>query len=151
RLAGSPVEIAGGRNSALGVVCKKRRDFQRSPTVDAVGPGKDWSKQIRGARQVGKCERKEQVFFRPRRWPQAGDIRIVSRAFPDRLIENRRVRGEAGYGELADVVLQRAAVKEIAGNIVEPEALSEIVEFAVRVHGVTFKRGRNLRPPPAHF
>jgi len=58
----------------------------------------------------------------------AADFRVVPRTVGDRVVEDRRVRGQPGDRKLVDVALQRAAIEQVAGDIVEPQALAELVE-----------------------
>ena len=46
-------------------------------------------------------------------------------AVRDRMVEDRRVRGQPGDRQLVDVALQRAAGQQVAGDVVEPEALAQ--------------------------
>ena len=40
------------------------------------------------------------------------------------MIENRRIRGQPCYRQIIDISLQRTAVEQVAGDVVEPDALS---------------------------
>jgi hypothetical protein len=44
------------------------------------------------------------------------------------MIKDGRIRSEAGHREIVDVGFQRAAGEQIAGDVVEPEALTEVVQ-----------------------
>jgi hypothetical protein len=44
------------------------------------------------------------------------------------MIENRRVRRQSGDGELGYVTLERAVIQQVPRNIVEPKALTKIME-----------------------
>jgi hypothetical protein len=57
------------------------------------------------------------------------------------MIKDRRVRCEPGHRKFVDVALQRAAVQQLAGDIVEPQALAEIVKRPRRFHGVILGLG----------
>jgi len=46
------------------------------------------------------------------------------------------VGGETGNGELVDVAAERTAVQQVSRDIVQPEALTQIVEFLRRIHRV---------------
>jgi hypothetical protein len=54
------------------------------------------------------------------------------------MIENCGIRCEPSNRKFGDVALQRAAVQKIAGDIVEPQALTEVVECLRRVHRSAF-------------
>ena len=68
--------------------------------------------------------------------------RVVGGAALDRLIEDRRVRREPRHRQLVDVALQRAGREQVARDVVEPEALAEIVELLCRVHRVALRVDR---------
>ena len=57
------------------------------------------------------------------------------------MIEDRRIRGEPGHRKLVDVALQRAAVQQLAGDVVEPEALAEIVQLSWSVSSCHLQAG----------
>ena len=45
----------------------------------------------------------------------------------DRVIENRRIGGEPRHRPFVDIAFQRAAVQQIARDVVEPDALAQIM------------------------
>ena len=53
--------------------------------------------------------------------------RVVGPAVLDGVVENGRIRGQTGDGEFIDVALERPGVEQVAGDVVEPEALAEVV------------------------
>jgi hypothetical protein len=53
-----------------------------------------------------------------------GDRRVICRTVLNGVIENGRIRGEPRNRQIVDVPLQRAAVQQVAGNVVEPDALA---------------------------
>ena len=59
---------------------------------------------------------------------------VVGGGIADRLVENGRVRGQSGDRELVDVTAQRAVVENLAGDVVQPEALAEVVQLLGLVH-----------------
>jgi hypothetical protein len=61
------------------------------------------------------------------------DRRVISRAVPDGAIEDGRIRSKPRYRILIDVTLQRSAVQQVARDVVEPDALTQIVELLRRV------------------
>ena len=61
------VEIARRREGALRVVREQRRDLERYPAIDAVGPGEDRPEQIGGPGQIRQRQVEEQVLARLRR------------------------------------------------------------------------------------
>src|SRR5258707_236154 len=56
------------------------------------------------------------------------DRGVVRRAGLDRVVEDRRVGSQPRHRELPDVARERAVSKDVAGNVVEPETLSLVVE-----------------------
>jgi hypothetical protein len=67
----------------------------------------------------------------------AKDLLVIPFALGDRVVEDRRVGGEPGDGFRLDVAFERAAIEEIAGDVVQPKALAELVEVtgSGRGHG----------------
>src|SRR4051812_16414965 len=59
---------------------------------------------------------------------------IVRRAVLDRLVEYGRVRGKSRHREFVNVALQRSAIKQITRDVVQPYALSEVVEQLCSFH-----------------
>ena len=55
------------------------------------------------------------------------------------MVKYRRIRSEPGYRQLVDVTLERAFVQQITRDVVEPEALTEVVQHL---------RGFHFLPPP---
>jgi hypothetical protein len=128
-------------NRRPGVVRQQRRDFQRNPTVDAACSVVNRPEQVRGLRKVLHRQFEKQVFSRLAVREFAFDRVIVVFAVPDSVIEDRGVRCEPRHRKLVDVALQRAAVQQLAGDIVEPQALTEIVERPCRFHRVILRLG----------
>ena len=60
------------------------------------------------------------------------DVVVVGAAL-DRVVEDGRVRGQARDRQLVDVARERAAGEELARDVVEPEALAELVELLCRL------------------
>src|SRR4029077_12119081 len=65
------------------------------------------------------------------------DVAIIIRAALDRVIEDCRIRRKSRDRKVVDVPPQRAAFQQIAGNVVEPETLAELVERLRWVHSAT--------------
>ena len=139
-LAAALAEIARRGDRALRVMREKRRDLERYPAIDTVGAGEDGPQQIGSPGQIRQRQFEEQIFRRLRARSVPSDVAVVVGAVLDRMIEDRRIRGETRHREFVDVALQRAAVQEVAGDVVEPEALAEIVQGLCRVH----RAGSNL-------
>src|SRR5262250_1999620 len=88
----------------------------------------DCAERVRSTRNVAQRQVEEQFLpgfaFRQR----VTDAGIVSRTVLDRMVEDRWIRGKSGHRQVVDVVLQRTAVEQLARDIVEPEALSQVLE-----------------------
>jgi hypothetical protein len=93
----------------------------------------DLLEEVGGAAEVRDRELEEQRFGLEALLAQLGDLPVVIAAAADRLVEDRGVGGEAGHVEIVDVALQRAVVQDPAGDVVEPEALPQVVELLGRV------------------
>ena len=123
--------LAACLDRRVGVVGEQRRDLERDAAVDAVGALVDRLEEVGGARRSSRASSKksapraDSIPVRP--VAQLGDLLVVGVAAGDRLVEDRRVGGEAGDRELVDVALQGAVVEHLAGDVVEPEALAEVV------------------------
>ena len=68
---------------------------------------------------------------------------VVGSAAFDRVIEDRRIRRKTGHREFVYVALERAVVQQIARDVVEPDALTLIVEQLCRFQRVTSTRDLN--------
>ena len=127
----------------LGVVGDQRRDLERAEAVDAGGALVDRGEEVGGVAQVGDRQLEEDPLGRSGADPllgngagaELGDLLVVGVAAGDRLVEDRRVRGQAGDRELVDVAGERAVAQHRAGDVVEPEALAQLVQFRGRLHG----------------
>ena len=71
--------------------------------------------------------------------------RVVVGALADGVVEDGGIRGQSGDGELVDVFPQRPLRQKGAGDVVEPDALTEVVEKLRRIHGVTSRPPRGGR------
>ncbi len=65
---------------------------------------------------------------------EGSDLLVVVGAAGQRLVEDRRVRRQAGDGKVGDVSRERPARQERAGDVVEPQALAGVVQSCCRVH-----------------
>ncbi len=84
---------------------------------------------VAGAAQVTERELEEQLLAALAGRQQFGGLLVVGVAGAERLVEDRRVGGQAGPVEVADVARDRAVVDRVAGDVVEPEALPQLVQF----------------------
>src|SRR5262249_21220682 len=66
-------------------------------------------------------------------------------ALADRVIEDRGIGGEPGHREGIDIALQGAVVQQLAGDGVEPEALTKVVQVAGWLHRVVLQKARSGR------
>ena len=78
----------------------------------------------------------EQILGRLLAGRALGNVVVVIGAVLDRMIEDCRIRGQPGHRKFVDVALERAAVHKAASDIVEPEALTAVVECLCWFHRV---------------
>ncbi len=105
------------------VVGDQRRDLERDEAVDAGGAAVDVGEEVGGVAQVGERQLEEDPLVvvgadslaRCRLRRQLGDLLVVGVAAGDRLVEDRRVRGQAGDREVADVALEHPFARASAG------------------------------------
>src|SRR5262249_4164172 len=102
-----------------------------------VGPLMDGPEQVRGAAEILQRQAEENLLRRLPGTKPACDGVIVGRAVPDGMIEDRRVGGEPGHAELFHIALQGAAVQQVAGDVVEPQALTQVMQRLRCLHVVT--------------
>ena len=50
------------------------------------------------------------------------------------MIEDGGIRRKPCHRELIDIALQRTVIQQLAGDVVEPEALADVVELCARFH-----------------
>ena len=96
-----------------------------------------WQKHVGRARQVLERELEEQRLAGIAASGQTADFVVVFIAMGDGMIEDGGVRGQAGDRKLLNVALQRAAIEQFAGDVVEPKALSGPAQFCRRIHSLT--------------
>ncbi len=129
------VQLRRLRDRRRGVVGELRRDLERAEAVDAGGALVDRREEVGGVAQVGDRQREEDVLDRAR--AEFGDLLVVGVAAGDRLVEDRRVRGQPGDRELLDVAGEDAFGQHRAGDVVEPEALAQFVQLLRGFHART--------------
>src|SRR5262249_49240413 len=105
--------------------------------VHATGSVVNWPKEVRRLSDILQRELEEQLLPRLALRELALDRAIVVAAVLDRVIEDRRVRGQPRHRELVDVAAQHARLQQVARDVVEPEALAEIVQDASGLHAFT--------------
>ena len=104
----------------------------------------DVAEEVGRVAQVGEGQFEEDVLVRVGTRPVAalgrtadlGDLLVVGIARADRLFEDARVRGQPGDREVIDVPLQGARAEHVPGDVVDPEALAELVQFLRGLHVV---------------
>ena len=97
------------------------------PAIDAVGSVVDGTEEVRGLRQVGERELEEQRLARLALRQLLADVGVVVRASLDRLVEDGGIRRQPRDRQLVAIALERAAREELARDVVEPQALPELV------------------------
>jgi hypothetical protein len=50
------------------------------------------------------------------------------------VVEDGWIRGQAGNGKLVDIALQGAVVEHVAGDVVQPQALSQVMQLLGGFH-----------------
>jgi hypothetical protein len=122
-------------DGTLRVVGEEGRDLERDPAVDAGGAIVDGAEEIGGLRQVLERQGEEQRLAGLALVHQATNRLVVVGAALDRVVEDGRVRGQARDRQLVAIALEGPAGEELARDVVEPEALAELVELLCRFHG----------------
>src|SRR5213076_2472788 len=115
-------------------------DLERDPAVDTVRRLVDGPEEIGGAGQILERELEEELLAGEPRRGLLADGRVVVVAVLDRVVEDRRVRGEPRDRQLLHVPGERPAGEEGARDVVEPEALARVVQPLRRLHRVPFCR-----------
>src|SRR5262245_8277374 len=95
------------------------------------------AEQIRRLRQVLERKLEEQLLPRFSLRELAPDGVIIVAAVLDGVVEDRRVRRQAGDGQFIDIAAQRAGPQQVARDVVEPEALPQVVHDSTGVHDIT--------------
>src|SRR3954467_6761762 len=68
------------------------------------------------------------------------DLVVVGARF-DRLIEDGWIGCQAGDRELLDVALQLTGVEHLSSDVVQPQALTELLQLRRRFHAVSWSGG----------
>jgi mono/diheme cytochrome c family protein len=97
-----------------------------SPRPDSLLKGDQSTRACRALLRCTLVATGHLIFQRPASAAPVPGTVVVG-AVLDRMIEDCRIRSEPRHREFIDVALQCAAVHEIAGDVVEPEALPKIV------------------------
>ena len=131
------VQILGCSQSAGCVVRQQGRHFQGYPPIHTVRLVVDRSKQVGGPGDVLQCEVEKERLARFAPTQLLADRGVIRRAVFDGVVKDRRIRREPRYREFGDVALECAAVKQVACDVIKPEALTEIVKQLCCFHHVT--------------
>ena len=118
------VQLLGGLHGGGSIVRQQRRNLQRHPAIYAVGPVENRPEEARGLCEIVNRQVEEQFLG-----PSTGVLRrlyvgVIGGAVFDRVVENGRVGGKPRHGKLADIARQRAGGHQIAGDVIQPKALS---------------------------
>src|ERR1700734_1090931 len=92
------------------------------------------SEKIGGPGQVLQRQFEEQILSGESCPDKASNLRVVRFAAGDRMLKDSGIRGQTCNRKLVDVFLQRAVVEYVAGDVVEPQTLTEIMKFLRRFH-----------------
>jgi hypothetical protein len=136
---GELMNLQGRIDGRPGVARQKRRDFHRYPPVGTAGAIVYRTKYVGGAAQILERELEEQRLAGEARACFLLDSCVVGRAVADGLVENRRIRGQSGHRQFVHVATQGAIVEYLARDVVEPKALSQIVQGLCGFHRCTLK------------
>ena len=98
----------------------------------------DGAKEVRGSGQVFQRQVEEQALARFPLGGLLGNRLVIKLRVSNRMIEDRRVGCESGDGEVAQVAFQSAAFQQSASNIVEPQALTDLVKLFRGIHDDSF-------------
>jgi len=94
----------------------------------------DRREQIRRPAQILDGEVEEQILGGDQAVALRANIGIIGGAMCHGVVEDRRVRCQAGDRERVDIMLQRTVIEQATGDVVEPQALTEMLQ----------RRGRTL-------
>src|SRR6185436_4871448 len=140
RATGARVQVPRCGDGARGVVRERGGDLERDPAIDTISSRMDRPEEIGGAGQVLDGELEEKLLTRETRRGLLADRRVVVVAVLDRVVEDRRVRGEPRDRQFPDVAGERPSGEEGARDVVEPEALARVVQLPGSFHRVPFRR-----------
>ena len=146
-MAGSPSSVPGilmNRFGRLALACsalrlghrprrvmrQQRRDLERDPAVHPRGPLVDRREHVGGPVRSWIASSKNSASSDLPALDQAPDLRrrthlLCATAWS----KIGRIRGQAGDRQFVDVALQRAAGQQIAGDVVQPEALAQRMQL----------------------
>ena len=114
---------------SLGVVGEPRVDLDRDVAVDAARPLPHGEEHVARITNVVLGQPEEHLARVVGRLEQSTQLVVVVVALRDRLLEDRRVRRDAGDRALVDQLLQAAAVHELTREVVDPDRLPALSEL----------------------
>jgi hypothetical protein len=94
--------------------------------------------QLRGTGEVGQREGEENLFRRQSRLDTRSDVVVVVTGVLDGVIKDRGIRGQPGHGQPLDVAAQPPAGQQFAGNRVQPQALTSLLQYSCEFHPDSF-------------
>src|SRR5271156_3334193 len=97
----------------------------------------DRSEEVAGARQVLHGQLEEQCFPGKAGTHETANFGIVRFAVSDSVIEDRRIGGQPRDRKILDVAFKGAAIEQFARDVIEPDALTQIVERLTSLHDFT--------------
>jgi hypothetical protein len=139
------------QRGCLRVVREEGRHLQRDPAVHRVRPVPDRPEDVGRAREVLEREVEEERLDGPAGLHTLADRVVVGGAVLDGLVEDGRVRGQPRHRKLLDVARDRPAAEQVSRDVVQPDALAQVVEkrsLSSR-HLLNF-RVASLVPEPDH-
>ena len=142
--SGPGVQVLGHRQRARGVVGQQRRHFQRDPSVHAVRPVVYGSKQIGRLGKVLDGQLQKERLARLALPELVANPGVVGRAVLDGVVEDRWVGRQPSDRQLLDIALERAAGQQFAGNVIEPQALAQVMKYLRSFHTIRFIQ---VQPP----
>ena len=127
------------------VMGEVRVDLDRDVAVAPAGLLPDRAQQVAGRGDVGACELEEDLLRAQLARKQLAQLLVVGVAVGDRLLEDRRVRGDADDGVFAHQPRKLAALEQLAREVVDPDGLAELGQPLQRAnlrHGSPRRRAR---------
>ena len=109
-----------------------RRGETSSETQPSTPLVRSWTGRNRSAARVRSSSARSKNSASPRLALPKLCTAIFERRSPrhvlDRVIENSGIRSQSGYRKFVDVSFERSAIEQSARDVIEPDALSQIVK-----------------------
>jgi hypothetical protein len=135
------VQILGRSEGACRVVRQQRRHFQGHPPVYTIRPVVNCPKEVGGPAQVVERQFEKQLLPRLALLELLADRGVVGSTVLDCMVKDRRVRGQPSHRQLVDIAPEHPAGQQVTGDVVEPDALAQIMELLRCFHCITFVVG----------